>query len=411
MPPTATPSLRASLRALPRAAWILYGGSFLNRFGTFVIPFLVLYLTRRGHSVAQAGAALGAYGLGSMTASAVGGLLADRIGRRRTIAVSMFASAATMLTLSQARSLWLIAGLVFLAGLTSDLYRPASAALLTDLVPEENRLAAFATYRLAVNAGFAFGPAVAGAMADRSFFWLFVGDAVTSVLYGVIALVALPEGRRTPRGDEPRGAGMRAILADRTYLVFLAGLGIASFVFFQSESSFALHVRDAGLSSTMYGLLLSVNGVLIVLVELPLTAWTQRFDARPVMSVGLLLTGLGFALTAVAHSVPMLAMTVVIWTLGEIVHAPVASAYVAAIAPPSMRGRYQAALSFTFSLGFVFSPSVGTWAYGLSPTGLWIGCGVLGVIGAILVRRGPARTVTSAVAAPEAGPELPGVET
>lgn len=405
------PSLRSGLRAIPAPVWILYGGSFLNRFGTFVIPFLVLYLTRRGFSAAEAGAALGAFGLGSMAAAALGGLLADRIGRRRTIALSMFSSAATMLALSQARSLWMIALLVGLAGLASDLYRPASAALMMDLVPPHARLAAFATYRLAVNAGFAFGPAVGGALAGRSFFWLFVGDALSSAAYGIVALVALPEGHRTPRGTERRGAGMRAILADRTYLRFLVALGLTSFVFFQSESTFALHVRDAGISAAMYGLLLSMNGALIVLVELPLTSWTQRLPAKRVIAGGILLVGVGFALTAIAHSVPLLAMTVLIWTFGEIAHAPVAWAYVAEIAPAAMRGRYQGAMTFTFSLGFVASPSVGALVYGISPAALWLGCGLVAALAAGLVLRGPERHVMPDIAHPEAGPELPGAET
>src|ERR1700693_3927355 len=94
-------SLRQSLRALPAPAWILFGGTFVNRFGTFVVPFLVLYLTRIGYSVGQAGAAIGVYGGGLLVASTLGGHLADRIGRRNTIAVSMFGSALAMLTLSQ----------------------------------------------------------------------------------------------------------------------------------------------------------------------------------------------------------------------------------------------------------------------------------------------------------------------
>src|SRR5439155_2885626 len=97
-------NLRQNLRALPPAAWILFGGTFVNRFGTFVMPFLVLYLTRSGYSIAQAGLAGGAYGGGHMIASMLGGHLADRIGRRNTIALSMFASAAAMLALSQARA-------------------------------------------------------------------------------------------------------------------------------------------------------------------------------------------------------------------------------------------------------------------------------------------------------------------
>src|SRR5438552_19194577 len=126
--------LRGNVRALPPAAWILFGGTFINRFGTFVIPFLVLYLTRTGYSIAQAGIAVGAYGGGHVMASMLGGHLADRIGRRNTIILSMFASAAAMMALSQARSFVPILILACLAGTAAEMYRPASNALIVDLV-------------------------------------------------------------------------------------------------------------------------------------------------------------------------------------------------------------------------------------------------------------------------------------
>ena len=117
----------------------------------------------------------------------------------------MFGSAATLLLLSQAASLPLIIVLTTLAGLTGEMYRPAAAALITDLTPAGERIPAFALNRLAINAGFAAGPAVAGLLAEHSFFLLFLGDALTSVAFGVICLAALPEGVRVRREAERRG--------------------------------------------------------------------------------------------------------------------------------------------------------------------------------------------------------------
>ncbi|MGZ4384593.1 MAG: MFS transporter, partial [Gaiellaceae bacterium] len=185
-----TPTVRSNIRALPRPAWFLFAGTLVNRFGSFVLTFLVLYMTEKGYSSAEAGAAASAYGVGAIGASALGGLMADRLGRRRTIATSMFGSAASMLALSQARSLASILLLAAVTGLCSELYRPASSALLADVVPPERRVTAFAVYRFAINLGFAFGPATAGLLAQRSFTLIFVGDAITSTAYGVIALVA-----------------------------------------------------------------------------------------------------------------------------------------------------------------------------------------------------------------------------
>ena len=107
------PTLLGSLRALPRTAWVLFAGTFINRFGGFVVPFLTLYLTSQGYSLTAAGLAVSAYGAGNLFASLVGGHLADRLGRRETIVLSMFCAAAAMLLLSQAHALPVIVALAF----------------------------------------------------------------------------------------------------------------------------------------------------------------------------------------------------------------------------------------------------------------------------------------------------------
>ena len=130
---------------------------FLNKFGAFVVPFLALYLTRTGYTLADAGLAIGAYGVGNLIASLLGGHLADSIGRRKTILLSTFSGAGAMLLLSQAHNLPLIIFLAALTGLAGEFYRPACSALLADLVPPEQRVTAFAAYRMSFNAGWAFG--------------------------------------------------------------------------------------------------------------------------------------------------------------------------------------------------------------------------------------------------------------
>jgi MFS family permease len=380
-------SLWRSIRALPRPVWLLYGGSFVNRFGSFVATFLALYMVESGFSPAEAGLAVSAYGVGSLVAALAGGVLADRLGRRNTIALSMFSAAAVALVLSQAEGLTAIVLLTALFGTSTELYRPASAALLTDLVPEARRVPAFAGYRLAINAGFAFGPAVAGLLAERSFLWLFVGEAVTSSILGVVALAGLPEGIRTRRGEESPGEALRAIRGDRPFLVFLVASVVAAFVYFQSGSSFPLHIRAAGLSRAVYGALISLNGLLIVLMELPLVGITRRLAPTKVIAAGILLTGVGFGLTAVAFSVPVLALTVVIWTFGEMIAAPIMNAHVATLAPVHLRGRYQGAYVLTFSVALVLAPVIGTTLFAWSPTGLWLICLGLSAVAAILVVR------------------------
>lgn len=375
-------SLRSSLKSLPAAAWILFGGTFINRFGSFVMPFLVIYLTREGYTPTQAGLAISAYGGGHLVASMLGGYLADRIGRRHTIALSMFASAAAMLALSQARGLPAILFFTFLAGLAAELYRPAAGALLGDLVPPEQRMFAFGMYRWAINLGFAAGPATAGFLADRSFTLIFVGDAITSLVYGVVALLALPHGLRGTTAGESPLEGFRVALRDRPFVRFLIATLCVTWVEFQLHSVLPLYISNLGYPPSTYGLLLSINGVMIVIFELAITMWTQRLPAQPVIAFGYALSALGFALTGLAHNVPALAMTVVVWTIGEMIYAPATGAFVANTAPERYRGRYNGLWVLTWSIGMLLGPSLGMLIYERNPTALWIACLLMGLVSA-----------------------------
>lgn len=232
-------SVRADLRTLPQPVWFLLAGSFVNRFGSFVLPFLALYLTHhRGYTAAQAGLALSAYGIGSVSAAAAGGVLADHLGRRGTIALSMYSSAVVMLALSQAGSLATIVPLTAVAGLAAESYRPASSALLADLVPKGRRVTAFAAYRVAINLGFAAGPAVAGLVAERSFLGIFVGDAATSAVFGTLAIALLPSRPAIHHEAPPGSVGaVRTILADRAFLALLATSLIIGVIYFQQKAA------------------------------------------------------------------------------------------------------------------------------------------------------------------------------
>lgn len=378
-------SFRGDLRAIPRSVWILLGGTFINRFGTFVLPFLILYLTRIGYTSAQAGFAVGVYGLGHVVASSAGGHLADRIGRRNTIVVSMFGSCVAMLALSQARAFAPVAILTGLAGAFAELYRPASYALVGDLVPEEVRVTAFGLYRFAVNLGVAAGPATAGFVADRSFILLFLGDALTSLVFGLVALFALPHGLRTYTREERTGEAARTAFRDRAFVLLLAATFCNAIVDFQMGSTFALHVTHIGLPASAYGMLISLNGLLIVLTELAITRWTRRQPPRPMIALGYFLGGAGFALTGVARTFPALAATVVVWTVGEMVSSPVASSYAVQLAPEKYRGRYMGLLVMMWSTAMVFGPAAGTLLFARNPAAVWITCGLLGTTAAALM--------------------------
>jgi MFS family permease len=383
------PGFIATIRGLPAPVWALFIGTFVNRFGGFVIVFMVLFLTKHGFSPAQAGIAVAVAGAGSVGGSALGGLLADRIGRRETIALSMVSSAIVTMAIALVDGYLLLILLSGLFGLTSQIVRAPTGALIADLVPPESRVAAMGVLRFFLNAGFAAGPAAAGILADRSFLLLFSLDAATSLIFGVIAMALLPAGAPRSEHRERRGEGTRTILADRAFVLFLVASLFAAMVYLQAETTLPLWITGLGYSNSTYGYLISLNGVVIIVVELVLISKTQRMSPRWLIAGGFLLVGVGFALTAVAHTLIILAVTVLIWTLGEMTAFPMSTAYVANVAPRHLRGRYQGTWGLTWSLGLMIGPGIGGWLFTVNPVLLWILCGVAGVVAAGLMLVAP----------------------
>jgi MFS family permease len=389
---------------MPRQAWILFVGAFVNRLGTFVLPFFTLYLTRQGYSAPQAGVAIACYGAGGLAAQALGGVLADRVGRRNAIAIAMLSSAALTLGLWQANSLAQIYPMMFGVAGTAEMHRPAAGALIADLVPSEQRVTAFTLWRWFVNMGWATGLALGGFLAERSFDLLFIGDAATSAGFGVISLVALPHGTRTARHDERHLQSARqAILADHGYLLFLGAVFVTAMVYSQNVSTMPLHVRDAGYGPSTYGVVQSLNGLIIVFLELPVIAWTQRHARAAMVALGDVLIGLAFMSLLVARSIPALVAMVIVWTTGEMIESPMTSAISADRAPAHARGRYQSALGAMYGLAWMVGPIVGTAIYARSEAALWVGCGAAGVLAATLALaagRRPAPVAHDIAAAP-----------
>ena len=401
-------TMRRNIRELPGPAWILLAGNCINWFASFAIIFLALYLTKRGFSIPEAGGAVAAFGGGGVAAGLIAGHLADRFGRRTTMAVSMFASAATVLLLYFIRPYPALLALAFAAGLATNTWRPASRALMADVVPEGQRVTAFALTRFAGHVGYASGAAVAGFLADHSFLWVFVMDAATSVIFGLLVLLALPEGRRTTKSEDVERGGYATIAADRAFLLLFAASAFVAFIFAQQQSTLPLYVeRILHLRPADFGLLVSLNGVLVLAIELPISSVTMRHPPKQMMGVGFLLFGAGFALTAAAHNLLALLGTVAIWTLGEIVSAPVAYAYLADIAPEHLRGRYQGIYELAWGFGGVAGPALGAVLLAWSVNGVWAVCGALGLAASVLVLASPQRGPIGAeptIVLPEAEP-------
>ena len=381
------PTLLEGLKSLPRAAWILFVGTFVNKFGTFVMPFLALYLTKVGYTKGQAGIVLAAYGVGHFGAAAIGGYLADRIGRRKTITLSMLLAAVFMMALPFASSLVSLSIVSFLAGLSGEIYRPAASALLADLVPRENRITAFAAYRFCFNAGWALGPATAGLLAKYDYIWLFAGEAITCAAFGVVAWFSLPRGVTSETTQSGWPVALKRIIRDRGYLLVLASyLGI-SFVLFQMMTSLGVHVKQLGFSEADYGIILSLNGVMIVLLELPLTSITRRWPTGTALAVGYGFMAAAMVVMAFAEAFSTFLIGSALLTVGEMTTFPIAIAWVANRAPENMRGRYMGMVGFIWSIGMVIAPWSGMQLLEISPALLWLVSAAAACVAALCVVR------------------------
>jgi MFS family permease len=364
------------MRGLPRTFWFLWTGALVNRLGGFVYTFLALYLTQVRHfPVASAGLVVALYGAGSFTAGPVGGYLADHLGRRRTMLLSFVLGAAAMLQLGFARALWHIAASALLVGFCGDLFRPAQQATIADVVPPSDRTRAYGYVYWAVNLGFAGAAMIAGFMASRNFTLLFLGDAATTLLFGLLIFVGVPETHPERHVAQRTRPDPTAPLRDGVFMAFIVSQFVVMLVGAQGFSTLPVDMSRHGIANQTYGWLLAINGVLIVLLQPTAIRLVQRFPRARVLAVAAVLQGLGFGLTGVGHSAPWYAFTIVVWTAAELLYSPVAPTVVADLAPARLRGTYQGVFSMAWGASSCLAPLLGSLVLGrFGSTGLWSSC-------------------------------------
>ncbi|SBT48322.1 MDR family MFS transporter [Micromonospora auratinigra] len=406
--------LRDTTGGLPRAFWYLWTGTLINRLGSFVLVFLAIYLTQARHfSAAQAGLVIGLWGVGGAVGTTVGGTLADRWGRRPTLLTAHLGAATMMLGLGLARPLWTVALGALLLGMFAEAARPAFGAMMIDVVPEKDRLRAFSLNYWAINLGFACAAVLAGFAAQAGYLLLFVVDAATTVITALIIFTRVKETRSpaaapSVKDAAPAGA-LRTILTDRVFLGFVALNLLAALVFLQHISMLPIAMGDSGLSPATYGSVIALNGVLIVIGQLFVPRLIRGRSRSHVLALAALVTGVGFGLTAFAGTAWLYGLTVLIWTVGEMLNSPSNATLIAELSPAALRGRYQGVFSLSWQLAGASAPVLG----GLvrehaGNTQLWLGCAALGAVTAIAhLVSGPARERRAAQLRPAATPVRP----
>ena len=251
-----------TVSGLPTTFWWLWAGTLVNRAGAFVLPFLAFYLTDElDLTPSFVGLVLGGFGLGSVVASLVGGVLSDRLGRRPVLLGSQLGTAATLVALGFTTSQAGVVLLVALLGLASNTARPAFSAMITDIVAPADRVRAFSLNYWAINLGFAIAPVLGGLLARAGYLTLFLVDAATTLVFAVLVFLKVPESRPEVAVVEGARPGSLAdVFRDRVFMVVVGLTFLFALVFMQHLSSLPVQMGDDGLSASQYGTVIALNG-------------------------------------------------------------------------------------------------------------------------------------------------------
>jgi MFS family permease len=382
------------LKNLPRNLWMLFFTMLINRIGTMVLPFLALYLTQKvGVSLTKAGLVLTFYGIGALLTSPFLGKISDKFGALKIMKISLIGSSIFLFFFPFINGFTNILIYTFAWSVINEAFRPALLSLVSEVVSSEQRRSAYAVIRLAANLGMSIGPVIGGLLVIVNFNLIFIVDGITTLLAGIFLIISpwqykpIISNSINSDSDVAEIKKIENIFADRRLIYFLIALLPIPLIYFQTNVSMPLYlVRNLHFSETVYGVVFTINTVLIILVEVPLTNMLNHWSDRKMLSIGALLCGIGFGSMAFIKDIYGLVITIIIWTFGEMIFFPSSSAYMSEISPENRRGEYMGAYQTTFNLAFAFGPWFGTAVMShFGSSTLWIATFLLGLIASIMM--------------------------
>jgi MFS family permease len=376
----------------PSKFWMVVGVMFVDRVGgTMLFPFFSLYITQKFNvGMTQAGIILGFFSIFGMLGSMIGGALTDKFGRRSLILFGLVFSALSTLSLGLVNAFWMLFPLAVLTGLLSDVAGPAHQAMIADLLPEKQRAEGFGILRVVGNMAWILGPTIGGLIANTSYFFLFISDAVISCIVAALFYMLIPETKPEPQaGEETQSilrsfAGYGKVLKDLAYVAFIVAGMLMLLAYQQMYSTLSVYLRDNhGVDPQGYGFLLTSSAITVILFQF----WTtRRIKRRPpflMMALGTLFYMVGFGLFGFVSVYWLFVFNIVIVTIGEMIIMPTSQALAANFAPEDMRGRYMAVFGLTWGIPSIFGPGLaGLILDNLNPNLLWYIAGLLCAIAA-----------------------------
>src|SRR5215207_6414207 len=374
----------------PRAFWIYNVIVFIDRLGGFMLyPFFALYLTQKFNiGMSTVGILFAIFSISGMVGSALGGALADRMGRKVVIIISLVLSSLSALGMGFAPTLTIFVAVVAIVGTLSSIGHPAHEAVVADLLPPDKRAEGYGIIRVVFNLAVIIAPPIAGLLIARSYLTLFIVDAVISLISAAIVIFALPETKpqahahAKPESMKQTFAGYRRVFKDSAFLSFIGVTVMMTLVYMNMNSTLGVYLRDQhGLPEMRYALLISINAIIVVLFQFWVTRRLQKYKPLLMMAAGSLLYAIGFAMYGFIPTFALFVVAMIIITIGEMVVSPFQQSLVASFAPEHMRGRYMAVSGLSWSISFTVGPYfAGLLLDSANPQLLWVFCGLIGIL-------------------------------
>ncbi len=357
---------------------------------SLVWPFLTLYASEKLHQPLTAVTILLTLNsLVGLFSAFIGGAIADRFGRKWVIVFSFVFCAVTWYLFGIAGTLPVFAILMALNGAFTPLYRVASDAMITDVVPADERIEAYAILRMGNNIGVAVGPAIGGILAAQSYHISFtvtgLGMLLCAVLILLFSIETMPQrARRDETGQVlAKGSGYGEALKDRNLLGFLAAMAFNRMASAALWMLLAVHVKtNFGISEGIYGFIPTTNAVMVIFLQIIITRRVKRFPVSLVMTMGAFFYGVAVLGVGFCQGFWGFWLCMVIATIGEMILLPTTTNYVSRLAPEDKRARYMSLYTITWSIGTALGPLIGGVLNDqVSPTATWVGTGLLGFVG------------------------------
>jgi len=374
----------------PRAFWIYNIIVFIDRLGGFMLyPFFALYLTQKFNiGMSTVGILFAIFSLSGMVGSALGGALADRMGRKVVIIISLVLSSLSALGMGFAPTLEIFIAVVAIVGTLSSIGHPAHEAVVADLLPPDKRAEGYGIIRVIFNLAVIIAPPIAGLLIARSYLTLFIVDAAISLISAAIVIFALPETKpqahahAKPESMKQTFAGYGRVFKDTRFVAFIGVTVMMTLVYMNMNSTLGVFMRDQhGMPALSFGSLLSLNAVIVVLCQFWVARKLEKYKPMLMMAAGSLLYAVGFAMYGFVPTFALFAVAMIIITIGEMIVSPFQQSMVASFAPEDMRGRYMAVSGLTWSIAFTVGPYfAGLILDSANPNLLWIICGLIGLM-------------------------------